>query len=358
MMILGLETALASSDLLETDVFVSGKQGYHTYRIPSLIVTQKGTLLAFCEGRKTSQMDHGDIDLVLRRSIDGGRSWEPMQLVYEEGGDAIITIGNPCPVVDRDTGTVWLTMNRNNDAVLLVHSEDDGLSWSDPEDITDQVKQSDWGWYATGPGVGIQLQHSSHQGRLVIPADHRQTADTRGASSSHIIYSDDHGSSWKLGGTVGLHSNECQVVELADGRLLINARNHWGASGQRPDLSKRRIVATSRDGGMSWSQAGFDEALIEPTCQASLIRYRSSKNADKNWLLFSNPGSIRARERMTVRLSYDGGETWPVDRVVYPGPAAYSCLAVLAGRVGLLYERDRYTRITFAAFDLNWLTGR
>src|SRR5262249_43969158 len=136
-----------------TDLFVSGKEGYPTFRIPSLLVTPKGTLLAFCEGRKTGRDDHGDIDLVMKRSPDGGKTWGPLTLVHEEGGTAKITIGNPCPVVDRPSGVVWLTFTRNNDDVFVTTSRDDGKSWSKPEKITAQVKKPGWTWYATGPGV-------------------------------------------------------------------------------------------------------------------------------------------------------------------------------------------------------------
>lgn len=346
----------ASEPFEQLDVFVGGKGGFHTYRVTSLITSKNGTLLAFCEGRKTSRIDDGDNDLLLRRSIDGGKTWQPKQLVHEEGGKAIVTIGNPCPVVDQSTGIIWLTMNRKNDRILITHSKDDGISWAKPTDITKQVKKPNWGWYAMGPGVGIQLQLGPHKGRLVIPCDHRKTKSRSGPSSSHVVYSDDHGKSWQLGGLVGDHSNECQVVELSDGTLLLNARNHYARSGNRPDLAYRRIISTSKDGGLSWSKPKLDEALIEPQCQGSLIRYpRKSKNG-AHWLLFSNPASKSAREKMTVRLSQDDGKTWPNSKCVYEGSAAYSCLTVLPdGRIGMLYERDSTTRITFAVFTLDWL---
>ena len=141
----------------QVDVFQSGTEGYRTYRIPAVVLSNKGTVLAFCEGRKTSSSDAGDIDLMLRRSTDGGRTWQPMQLVYEEGGTAKITIGNPCPVVERTTGTIWLPFCRNNDRVFITKSTDDGLTWNKPIEITRQVKKPEWRWYATGPGHGIQL---------------------------------------------------------------------------------------------------------------------------------------------------------------------------------------------------------
>src|SRR5262245_9947522 len=217
----------------QVDVFVSGKDGYHTFRIPAVVVTKKGTLLAFCEGRKNSRRDTGDIDVILRRSLDNGATWQPLQLVADFGPD---TVGNPCAVVDRDTGTIWLPLTKNlghetqrqieegkskeNRTVWITKSDDDGVSWSKPIDITLAVRDPRWTWYATGPGCCIQLQH----GRLVIPCDHR----VRGSKTlgSHVIYSDDHGKTWKRGGGVTPDCNECQVAELADGSLMLNMRSY------------------------------------------------------------------------------------------------------------------------------------
>jgi sialidase-1 len=340
------------------DVYLSGQGGYHTYRIPALLVTRGGALLAFCEGRKTSRSDHGDLDLVVRRSTDNGRSWSEMQIVYEEGGEQKITIGNPCPVVDQSTGTIWLPFTRDNDSVLLTHSADDGLTWSPPVDITSEVKRPDWGWYATGPGVGIQLTRGEHSGRLVIPCDHREKIDGRDVMHSHVFYSDDAGANWQLGGSVARHTDECQVVELTDGRLMINMRNYWGRAGGQPENGSMRAVAHSDDGGRTWGPLRFGQTLIEPVCQASFIRHVSpSEDGPRNVLLFSNPASKTTRERMTVRASFDEGQTWPVSKTLYPGPAAYSCLAQLPdSRIGLLYERDDYGRISFAVFTMDWLS--
>jgi len=333
------------------DVFVSGREGYHTFRIPSLIVTAKGTLLAFCEGRKTGRADDGDIDLVLRRSADAGKSWLPIELVHEEGGTASITIGNPCPVLDQATGTIWLSFCRNNDDVFVTSSNDDGLTWAPPRTITADVKEPDWSWYATGPGVAIQLRHGPRKGRLVIPCDHGKQIDGKRVMYSHALFSDDHGQTWKLGGTVAPHTDECQVVELADGQLLMNMRNYWGRDGKRPDRGGMRAIARSGDGGATWSSLDFDKTLIEPLCQASLIGFPNPRQPADAVLLFSNPASREARRRLTVRASFDGGKSWPVTRLIDDGSAAYSCLALLpSARVGLLYERDDYKRITFTEF--------
>ena len=344
-----LPAQLIASDT--TDVFVSGKGGYHTYRIPALAVTVKGTLLAFCEGRKTSREDLGDNDLLLKRSSDGGRTWGKMQLVYEEGGNRKITIGNPTVVVDEMTGVVWVVFLRNGREVLVTSSRDDGASWAKPTEITKQVKKPGWGFYAVGPGCGIQLKHGPHKGRIVIPGYHRRTPDKSGPSASHIFYSDDHGKSWQLGGIVGLHTNECQVVEtLENGRsgLLLNARNHWARSGGQPALAGKRIIARSRDGGASWAKPEFDEALIEPTCQASLLRYRFAGKNRRGVILFANPAD-RGRRKVTVKLSYDEGRTWPVATLIHAGSSAYTALAVLKdGRVAVMYERDGYAKLTVA----------
>jgi sialidase-1 len=342
-----------------TEVFVAGERGYNTFRIPSLIATGRDTLLAFAEGRREGSGDAGDIDLVLKRSSDGGQTWSPLQVVGDNGPN---TFGNPCPVVDRTTGIIWLltTQNRGTDrekdiiagasqagrSVAVLRSTDDGVTWSAPEDITGSVKQFDWTWYATGPGVGIQTR----SGRLVIPANHAVLGT--GVHQSHVVFSDDGGRSWQVGGSADPGTNESQIVELGDGRLMLNMRNH------PPKAENFRMVATSADGGRSWSQAKPDVALIEPPAQASLIRSTTLEANGRDRLLFSNPASVR-RERMTVRISEDEGATWPVSRVVHEGPAAYSSLVVLPDRsIGLLFERggrSPYERITFVRLTLEWL---
>ncbi len=330
------------------DVFVAGQGGYHTYRIPALLRASDGTLLAFCEGRKTGRGDHGDIDLLMRRSSDAGATWSPVEVIHEEGGDAKITIGNPCPVLDAETGTIWLIFCRDNRDVLVTSSSDHGRTWTGPREITADVKPAGWGWYATGPGVGIQLARGEQRGRLVIPCDHREPVGDKETMCSHVFYSDDHGRSWQLGGTVARHTDECQVVELPDGHLVINMRNYLGRDGGQPERGGMRTVARSRDGGQTWTDFDIDKTLIESVCQASLIAAPQTDNADKVVLFFANPATRDKRRNMTVRASYDGGRTWPASRVVDPGSAAYSSLAVLPdARLGLLYERDDYRAITF-----------
>jgi sialidase-1 len=347
---------LAAEAGVVRDLFVGGQGGYHTYRIPSLLVTPNRTLLAICEGRKESKIDQGDIDLVLRRSANNGKTWSPVELLYEEGENRPITIGNPCPVVDARTGTIVLAFCRDNDEVFIITSQDDGQTWSKPRDITPQVKPPKWGWYATGPGVGIQLQRGAHAGRLVIPCDHSQVINTRRVMFSHVIFSDDGGETWRVGGKIDRHTDECQVVELADGQLMLNMRNYWGRDGSRPDRANRRAVSTSADGGATWSELSFDATLVEPVCQASLIAVPNPNETGKLLLLFSNPATTNVRRNMTVRVSFDEGKSWPVAREIDAGHSAYSCLAHLPnGQIGLLYERDDYSALRFLAFDLNRL---
>jgi sialidase-1 len=355
----GCGRSAALEGLEETEVYSAGRDGYHTYRIPALLVTAQGALLAFAEGRKNGPRDDGDIDLVLKRSKDGGRTWSAQQLVYEEGGAEEITIGNPSPVVDEETGVIWLPFCRNNDRVFVTRSADDGLTWTPPVDITENVKKPGWSWYATGPGVGIQLKRGPYKGRLVIANDHREVIDGLPVSVSHVFYSDDHGT-WKLGGSIGRHTNECQVVELEDGSLMMNMRNLGERDGKDPSKGRKRAIALSRDGGDTWSEVTFDETLIEPVCQAAFLRYTTSEEHGRSRLLFSNPASRDTRERLTVRLSYDEGATWAVSRLLYGGPSAYSSLAVLPElAIGCLYERGRQNyreSIAFSRFSLDWLS--
>lgn len=333
----------------ETLIYESGKDGYHSYRIPSLISTRDGTLLAFCEGRKVSRSDSGDIDLLAKRSDDGGITWSKASVVWDAENN---TAGNPCPVVDQRTGRIVMLMTWNLGSdhgrdlhsgtsqdtrrVFQTHSDDDGVSWADPWEITSSVKAPDWWWYATGPGVGIQLEHGPHKGRLVIPANHT----AKGYWGSHTLYSDDGGDSWNISSIIKPMTNESQVVELSDGRLMMNMRTQGISTRDRPYLGYRSI-SFSKDGGESWSAPISDNELTDPVCQASIIRY------DENHLLFSNPHvpwSLKRgpRENMTIHLSYNDGETWPQSLTVYQGTSAYSSLAkVTDGTVGLLYEKEK-----------------
>jgi len=327
----------------QIDLFTSGENGYKVYRIPALLATQKGALLAFAEARRNGPADHGDIDLVVKRSSDNGRTWSKSIIVYSKGER---TVGNPAPVQDRDTGVILLPFTIDNETVHVTKSEDDGETWAPPADITKQVKPGEWRWYATGPGHGIQLK----SGRLLVPCDHNE----KNAMYSHTIYSDDHGETWKTGGSLPKLTDEAMAVELADGSVLINMRSNH--------MRGLRAIARSTDGGDTWSDIKFDPDLVEPVCQASIIRYslQAGEKQGRNRLLFANPAS-RVREKMTVKMSYDEGKSWPVFRLVNEGFSGYSDLAVLPDNtVGLIYEngkRQYWEKISFARFDLTWISG-
>ena len=353
-----------TAEPLKRDLWVSGEGGYHTYRIPALAVTARGTLLAFCEGRRHHGGDAGEIDLLLRRSTDGGATWGETQVVATERD---MTCGNPAPVVERESGVIWLPFCKNladggeglirqgkaPRTVWLTRSEDDGATWSEPVEITADVKRPNWTWYATGPGHGVQLA----SGRLVVPCDHRTAATTerREERYSHVIYSDDRGKTWRLGGVVAVEgTNESAAVELADGGVYLNCRDqeHRG----------RRCAAWSRDGGETFAEVRWEEALIEPACQGSLVRVADSRGDGRSLVLFCNPASTK-RDTLTVRASEDECRTWNAGRVLNAGPAAYSDLAVTRGAAGstvrCLYEHGEarpYERLTLASFGPEWVT--
>ncbi len=368
-LILGASSAALAAPT-HHDVWKSGEDGYHTYRIPSVIRTKSGALLAFAEGRAQSSGDSGDIDLVMKRSTDGGRTWGAQSVLWDDQHN---TCGNPCPVVIEPSGEILLlaTYNLGQDhegqiinktsfgtrRVFVLRSGDEGRSWSAPREITGQAKDPSWGWYATGPGVSIQLRRGPHAGRIVVPANHSYDSppeeairDGRFGYGAHVISSDDGGETWRRSAPIHPRVNESQVVELSDGRLMMNMRSYFGDGVRR--------IAFSDDGGATWAAPTAHEQLTEPVCQASILRNDLAGGNGPGALLFSNPPGAR-RENLTVRLSSDEGETWPAARVIGPGPAAYSCLVALDGdTAGCLYEAGRdspYQTIRFTRFSLTWL---
>lgn len=346
------------------DVYISGV-GYHTYRIPAVVTTLAGTVLAFCEGRQ-SRSDHSQNDLVLKRSSDGGKTWEALQVVVQDGRNAIL---NPMAVVLRSSGRVILMYQRypegcHVDCVVagyaeesscrtfVVHSDDEGLNWSEPQEITRSVKRPK-AVTATpgGPGIGVQLRVGIYAGRILMPFVNQIESDRE--REVCVVYSDDEGETWQWGNYAPKMSKgdpaEAQVVERSDGSILINVRSRNG--------NKLRKVAFSRDGGQNWSSLLDAPSLIEPQCQGTILRYTAPLDGQNSRILFANPSSQDERKNGTVRLSYDEGETWPVAKTVYAGAYAYSCLTSMTdGTIGLLYERDNYEKITMARFNLSWLT--
>lgn len=336
---------------------------YNNFRIPALIVTGKGTVLAFAEGREGG--DAGDIDILLKRSDDGGRSWSPQAVVWDDGAN---TCGNPCPVVDQTNGRIYLFMTWNlgrdhEDMIIrkkssdtrrpfFCYSDDDGRTWSEPMDLSASCKDPSWGWYATGPGIGIQLKSEKYRNRLVIPANHsydvRESKEAvRGAYGygSHVLFSDDEGKSWSISESITPGCNESQVVELPNGDLMMNMRSY--------NKQGCRAISISHDGGESWSEITYDPQLMEPVCQASFLRYGSFLG--KELYLFSNPASKSSRSKMTIKVSLDNCLTWTVEKLIHKGPSAYSCMTVLPnGNIGLLYEagkKDPYETLVFVSID-------
>ncbi|MGA9584544.1 MAG: sialidase family protein [Terracidiphilus sp.] len=324
----------------ETELLISGHDAINTYRIPSIISTRNGTVLVFCEGRRDRQEDGSPTDIVLKRSLSNhGPSkmkWQPIQiLLTTRAGEAYM---NPVPIVDERDGTIFLLVNPYTQPykdvpvhIWLMKSRDEGATWSSPTDITMGT-----GLKELGPGIGIQMRN----GRLVAPV------------YDGVIFSDDHGKTWKSGGKIPDVYSESQVVELVDGSLLLNVRQ-----------GGHRAIGISRDGGQTWSKPENDMALSDPTdyrgCQASLIRYsRKEGGKSKNFLLFSNPSDPNHRLNMTVRISYDEGRTWPVAKRIKEGPGGYSSMTVLPdGSIGMVYESGSFRTISFVRFKLEWITG-
>jgi len=350
---------------VQVQVFRSGDGRAHTYRIPSLLVAANGDLLAFAEARRDGGHDCGHIALVLRRSSDGGRTWSEIQTVWDDGEN---TCGNPCPVVDGTTGIIYLlaTHNFHDDpepsiiagksrgtrTVWVLSSHDHGLTWSHPKDITSGVKAEGWTWYATGPGAGIQVKQGTFAGRLLVPCDHIE-ADK--CYRSHVIFSDDHGQSWQLGGSTPreLQSNECEVAEIYDGTLLINCR-HWIKSATN---EKYRVQALSDDGGMTWHSQRYVTDLVDPCCQGSIRRLVPPVDSSCGVLLFSNAASATKRERLTLRASFDEGLTWPWSLMLTSGPAAYSCLQVLPDGAAVCLYEPGYSEIKLHRLEACILPG-
>ncbi len=362
--------------LEKQDLFLPNQDpAYNLYRIPGIVVTAKGTVLSWCEARK-GDGDWADIRVLVRRSTDEGRTWDSPRKVAEVSGPirrspvapkskdpakTEITYNNPVLIADRD-GSVHMLFCLEYERAFHQVSRDDGVSWSNPVEITPVFeafrKDIDWKVLATGPGHAIQLR----TGRLVVPVWLSSSGAHR-PSVTATIFSDDHGATWQSGKVAvpntpeTVNPNETAALELADGRVLLNVRSESGAN--------RRIVTTSPDGATGWTRPEFDPALLEPICKAALTRYQHNS---QSLLLFSNPdtldarrpgaepkpGESRARKNLSVKISRDEGRTWPVNKLLQPGSSAYSDLAVThSGTILCFYERE--SSLTLARFNLEWL---
>ncbi len=369
------------------DLFVVGDDpNYSIYHIPGIVVTAKGTVLAWCEARKrpAGASDWDDIRILLRRSTNDGKTWsQPVSIANVEGPKtknpfalAIksvdpndVTYNNPVLIADRN-GSVHMLFCLEYMRVFYQRSDDDGLSWTKPHEITSTFeafkKDYDWKVLATGPNHSIQLQSN----RLVVPVwlSTGTGGNAHRPSVTATIYSDDAGMTWHAGEIAvpctdeWINPNETVAIELSDGRVMLNVRNESKAH--------RRLVTTSADGATNWSTPRFDEALLEPICMGAIVRYKRPGN---ELILFSNPhnleradgkevaGKSRDRKNLSLKVSRDEGKTWPINKTIEAGPSMYSDLAVTSsGTILCFYGRHAKLgfagdRLTLARFNLEWL---
>lgn len=379
-------TLPAAEPFLERqDLFTVGENpAFKVYHIPGIVVTAKGSVLAWCEARRDGG-DWDDIQILLRRSIDDGKTWSPAQSIVNVPGPkkknifalqlkhtdpSTVTYNNPVLIADRD-GTVHMLFCLEYERCFYQRSTDDGLSWSTPTEITAAFdafkKHYDWKVLATGPNHSIQLK----TGRLVVPVwlSTGEGGNAHRPSVTSTIYSDDRGQTWQAGDVAvpctdeWINPNETVAIELNDGRVMLNVRSESKAH--------RRLITTSPDGATNWSTPRFDDALLEPICMAGIVRYN---HGGQSLILFSNPhnldggregepepGRSRARKKVSVKISRDEGQTWPVNKLLEDGPSAYSDLAVTrSGTILCFYGAGSKlsfsgSALRLARFNLEWL---
>lgn len=337
-----LEEEVPSSEF--NYIYNQGTDGFEVYRIPAIVKSKSNTLLAFAEARKArSNGDSGDIDLVVKRSSDNGKTWSKQITIWNDGQN---TCGNPVPIVD-DRGRIHLLMTWNfqtdkwgaitngtgedSRRPYYTYSDDDGITWAQPVEITSSVKKEKWDWYATGPCHGIQIQKGIHKGRLVAPNYFTTRESGKVTSYSHIIYSDDYGKTWKPGeptpvGGVG----ECSVAEIGEGTLMLN---------MRADEGFYRKSCTSIDGGLTWSSPQISIDQIDCKCQGSILSIGGA-------VFLSNAASATERINMTIKKSTDNGKNWKGQYTVYEGNSGYSDIVELSdSQIAIIYEggEKRYT---------------
>ena len=325
-------------------IYNQGTDGFELYRIPAIVKSKSNTLLAFAEARKArSNGDSGDIDLVVKRSSDNGKTWSKQITIWNDGQN---TCGYPVPIVD-ERGRIHLLMTWNfqtdkwgaitngtgedSRRPYYTYSDDDGITWAQPVEITSSVKKEKWDWYATGPCHGIQIQKGIHKGRLVAPNYFTTRESGKVTSYSHIIYSDDYGKTWKPGeptpvGGVG----ECSVAEIGEGTLMLN---------MRADEGFYRKSCTSIDGGLTWSSPQISIDQIDCKCQGSILSIGGA-------VFLSNAASATERINMTIKKSTDNGKNWKGQYTVYEGNSGYSDIVELSdSQIAIIYEggEKRYT---------------
>jgi sialidase-1 len=357
-------------------VFVSGKDGHKVYRIPAIISLPTGELLAFCEGRVNDAGDFGDINIVMKRSADQGKSWSALETVvdYEK-----LQAGNPAPVVDLTDpvfpgGRIFLFYNTGNNheneirkgkgirEVWYKTSADGGRSWSEPVNITTQVHRpkmpqvnsqynfpADWRSYANTPGHAMQFRKGVYKNRIFVAANHSFNEPMQKFKDydAHGFFTDDHGRTFNLASSLAWPgSNESTAAELSNGKLMMNSRNQAG------DV-KQRIISLSRSGGQRWDTTYFDNNLPDPICEGSLLTIRYKKH--KNILAFCNAASNTRRDSLTLRISFDDGKTWKNKYLIDADGSkldytSYSDIVNIDKRtIGILYEKANYSSIVFVA---------
>lgn len=335
-------------------VFEQGTFGYEVYRIPAIVKTKGNILLAFAEARKLrSNGDSGDIDMVVKRSADNGKTWSEQIMIWNDGQN---TCGNPVPIVD-DKGRVHLLMTWNhkddkwsalvngkgNDTrrPYYVYSDDEGKTWSTPTEITESIKNVNWDWYGTGPSHGIQIKNGKYKNRLISPNYFTVRENNKVVDYAHVAYSDNYGLTWKAGNATPVgETGECSVAELEDGNLMLNMRTNEGYY---------RKYSLSTDGGITWSVPKVDVKQLDSKCQGSILTVGSN--------LFLSNTAAATRTNMTVKKSTDNGVNWSSKYVVYTGNSGYSDLVQISQhQIGVFYEggKNRYTEgLDFKVIDIN-----
>ncbi|SMP52036.1 sialidase-1 [Neorhodopirellula lusitana] len=341
-----------------TPLFVSGEGGYHTYRIPAIVRSTKDTLLAFAEARVSGSADHGDIDLVMRRSTDNGVTWNNLRVIQDDGKNQV---GNPCPLVDRQSGRVYLFFCSSSHSerevlngtgardVYMMTSDDDGQSWSLPTNISTMAKKPSWRWYAAGPCSAIQIQTGKYAGRLVLPVNHsvHYSDGRRWEYRCHSLVSDDSGKTWQIGESSAPGASETQIAEVGPDLLIQDIRMQTHQKGYR-------VVRFSKDGGLHWGDLRHDQSRPCPKCQGTIIAIPSN-SSKMNRLISANPRGA-GRSNLTVYESSDGGEQWKTLATITEAPSAYSDLVGISNsEIACLYEtgdKSPYERIDFQILEI------
>ncbi len=377
--VLLIPTAIVIAQTAPVTVFESGAGGHKSYRIPAIVTVKNGTLLAFAEGRVNNAGDFGDINIVLKRSTDHGKTWSAIQTVvnYDQ-----LQAGNPAPVVDLTDslypqGRVFLFYNTGNNhesevrkgkglrEVWYKTSTDAGATWSEAVNITKQTHKprqptanaeynfkEDWRSYANTPGHAMQFNTGIYKGRIFVAANHSAGEPLKQAEDykAHGFYTDDHGKTFQLSETVERPGgNEAMATDISSNRLMMNVRN------QKGDV-RARLIAISKDGGAKWDSVYFDHNLPDPVCQGSILTV--SKKKGKSIVAFCNAADTKNRDNLTLRISYDDGFTWKksfaIDSTGKRDNAAYSDIVRISKKkIGVLYEKENYAKIIFTVVKWN-----